>query len=688
MTTACPGAAVSAMQKKGSVHIRALLVFLYLAAVCLPAGASAEERSFIPVIRPLSSNLDLDMIYEIDQNKSKDYTYKYTDTAFRQQLDLKTGGFIYHPRFISFMADGAFGIQEERNKQHDTGYEWDITSVEEYEVRGILLPKHPYNLELFTRRDQPLMTSRYMGTLQPVITQSGAYLRYKKRPWSAAASYVRDHSKSQYYTLDNSTYRFDSGYFTQLLSLDGSYQHSDSDTSQNSDMTMDQVHGAARMKYRMVRLNAEFQWDKNDENDQGDYRMENERRLIRAWSDVELPWNFTTRLGYRQNHNDYKTRYSSNTPESSNYSYTDLYEFQLDHRLFSSLFSTLYLNYADTDSTGGRDKRSSYNLNMNYQKKIPTGTFSASFSFGSTRLDRNGATSQVNETRHARLFEDIPLKGAAVNPDTIEMFVKDAASGRLLPLYKNQHYILILNSNIVTIQVIAVPPEVSQPDLNYVYEFLINYAFKMGKYKLDTDNMSYSFNLNIFRGLLNPYYRHSSYSQDLVSGYFPSELEDRTTSTYGLTLRRWSASLTAEYQDIDSRLTPEETWRMLADYRRQIFQALDMKFDFKFERDHYPRGKRGVEDDKLTDKLYQGTLMTRYQLARQHLHLVFSGSYAHRTGITDNDFYYLDSYLTWERARLNLKAGAYYSNSKTTFSGDYNKVKSAYFYIKLQRTLF
>ena len=174
------------MKKKIIIaRIVALIFASTAAAFLLPPGAAGEEMDFVPRVDDFTGMLDVSMAHVDSQIKTggnREATSLYSTI---ERLKLGAGGYVYHPRFLSFRIEGVAGFDQ---STYDSTWMRSRTShaFDEYNATVYLLPEHPYNLELFTRRAIAALSPLYA---QESITASrGALFRYRQnRSFSISA---------------------------------------------------------------------------------------------------------------------------------------------------------------------------------------------------------------------------------------------------------------------------------------------------------------------------------------------------------------------------------------------------------------------------------------------------------------------------------------------------------------------
>ena len=138
------------------------------AAILLSGTALALPASFGPALTSFEGEVEVGLTHEKDQNTHNGRGVKTEDRTAVERVRLNTIGYVYHPRFLLFSLGGTLGLLEEDYESSSglsrRGTRW----ADEYAVRGILLPEHPYNLEVFALRQGPFIKPRY-SFVRPVM---------------------------------------------------------------------------------------------------------------------------------------------------------------------------------------------------------------------------------------------------------------------------------------------------------------------------------------------------------------------------------------------------------------------------------------------------------------------------------------------------------------------------------------
>ena len=132
-----------------------------LLALLQPRATLAGWTDFLPRTLDNGAYLEVQGLFEEDDNRYAERSFRWADTFFKEKLTLFSNGYVYHPRFLLFHAAVTGLVSQER---YDTSLvpsdEWRRDDGLEYDFSLRLLPEHAYNLQLFARRYEPLFTER------------------------------------------------------------------------------------------------------------------------------------------------------------------------------------------------------------------------------------------------------------------------------------------------------------------------------------------------------------------------------------------------------------------------------------------------------------------------------------------------------------------------------------------------
>ena len=240
---------------------RRVAVILCAALGLGASSAFGDAGDFIPHSWDNGAYLDLFGSYESDDITRVSSPYGWDDTFFREKVTLFSDGYVYHPRFLQYHMSVGGALKQER---YDTTYlepmGWTHSSGVEYDVRLFFLPEHPYNLELFALRYEPLYKQQASTQHNSVETSYGAFFQYRRKPWLTHARYSVDTLDQGLYSTTTNRLGLDGEYFKRYLngnqlSFNAAYNPSTSTTSEGVDSNTDQYLFGNLIDLRDVRLN-------------------------------------------------------------------------------------------------------------------------------------------------------------------------------------------------------------------------------------------------------------------------------------------------------------------------------------------------------------------------------------------------------------------------------------------------
>lgn len=274
----------------GTKGIVRSIIFI-LAFVIVPSAAFGDMRRFIPRIFSYEGDLEIEMRYESHENRSQNRGIKTSNTALTERIRLSTAGFVYHPRFILFFAKVSGGLKQEKFKSSTVDYSWSTTTANEYEFKTMILPEHPYTLELFTSRKTYFAHGRLSKGIKPVSYIKGATFHYKKRPILLDATYILNTVTTKLYTTDSKTYAVSSTYFRHPIHNVAGFSHSDSASSNNAKNKRDYYFLENELEFNKIRLNSGVNFNRSEQKSSEIYSMRDDTLSWRERLDIELPWN-------------------------------------------------------------------------------------------------------------------------------------------------------------------------------------------------------------------------------------------------------------------------------------------------------------------------------------------------------------------------------------------------------------
>jgi hypothetical protein len=677
------------------VRFLAILVILLVTA---PAMASPDAREFIPKITGYSGFLTLEGAYESHEDRVDASGQKRSDLFLRQIVDLAAAGYIYHPRFIVYYIGFSAGLEEEQFSFRSEKTPWRVANAEGYDISALVLPQHPYNLELFTRRVEPLAKTAGSEQFTTVAYSSGAIFRYKKKPYFLNVHYLRDTTDYASGSHTTSKYGFLGTYHKELEKEGGNtYSFSAAYDRQNSGAggfvsTNDDASLTNSISFRKQRLTVSSGLTFHQTDQQGGVQGVSVKGKNFSWTErgqIYLPWNLSADLSYVFSKDWFDTggpslagTHVENTLHNA--------AFSLTHRLYDSLISTYSAGYSNSKADTGESSSFSQGLSFGYTKKVPLGILRASLSAGISDTNTTGPQPVVNEPHDGVNvpFGNFALDGRSVEVASIVVFLKSPiVSGDLVFLRENIDYFALHSGDTVQIVVVNLPPPFVVPG---TYDFVVSYtrSNQSGGYRTRSLNSTISYLL--FREMLIPFWNHTetkeTVKEEFAGGVPFSVISDR----WGLTFNRRPFSGSAEYDLIRSTFTPSKGWKVQLDYIDNVFQNTQVQAGVMYSVRYYPEGTAtvGFGSTPYRDKLFGASAGVQQRIPKYNLFLYAGGAYSREKGLGEATTYSLNSSLFWAIGKILVDGGATASFSDSVVGGITTKRVDQYYYLSLKRKIF
>lgn len=656
------------------------------------------QRTFTPKIVHYSGNLRLTSVYEEKESSSNTKTKRTTDTVVREDLDLGIGGYIYHPRFIRYIASGSAGLQQEKFTSNTYNSSWVVGSTEKYDVRAMILPYHPYNLELFSSLQTPLLTARVSDSRRTETYQSGAYFRYKERPWSGMLGYVHQETEAIGRRHSN-RYISRIGFRKKRFSASARYRHVASSDEDGSASKEDTISLNNSIGYKILHLGSSFSLRENKRDQEKNSLEFNTRQKL--WSEIlriDLPWNFKTDFFFSQNRQDDDKTFDTTATFNSElvtvrateerFRNSDKIKWGLKHELFESLNSQFSASYQDTDSTGGKDRLTNINGGLSYRKKVyADSVFTSRIRAGQSRLVRTGAPLVLEDTGHtADASYEFTLSYKSIDVNTIQIDLIDKVDETTVTLTKGPHWNVVESSPFIKIKITNDPAIfVVNPDDATRYTYNASYSFIPEEFESVTKDAEFTMRLDLWKKLLSTFYTHAQQRTDIEEGSSATEPSQQKSDTYGIAFFKNPYSGRASYKRITSTSEPRKIWVYGLDYKKRLPDDLNLNIGLEHT-DEHSLATADDEEEKL--RTYQALANVIKKFPRKNLNFNVSGSYIKTEGHRQSSAYTLNSGVTWKVGKAEFNINADHTFSENNNDGNDSEDTSSKILIQMKRKLF
>lgn len=655
----------------------------------------------MPKIYDYSGELEINTTYSSDENKSDGRGLTRKDFFARERFNFYLTGYSYHPRFIQYSLKLSTGLKEENYKTDSVDSGWTTGSSWGYDLRAVVLPEHPYNLELFFRRYEPLSRQALSRQSSSVVYAKGAIFRFKRKPYFLDLSYVDTTNESASGTYDTTSYRGSGSYYKEyiggkLLVFSGAYDHRETGSSFSSfksssdDYTLSNNISLKHLHLKgffleNIALSSTVRYSTLEQGGGGPSISDD----IFTWSEgfrASLPWNFGTALSY--SYSESQTAFDvPPAPKTDSKTTSTVFAWDVSHRFYASIYTNYRFRTSKRNSPTGDSTTTSNVLGINYSKKIPWGRLMAGASFSKSVTDNKGAALNVRDPHNGVEvpgFFIIPgVRGVDVS--TITIFVRDPEPpNALLPLTENLHYIVIEVGGDIRVDIFSLPSQLPLPG---TYDFLAFYSPAARNVELETENRSYDISATLFNDMIMPYYSHFSSTQKELSGSLEGEPLELESDTFGLNVTVRPFTFLFEYTDVRANISPYKAWRTELRYIKDISLTTRLQAKTRYSSTHYPSGtSRGV--DSYTDKVFGLDAGVLKRFPKRNMALSFNGSYSLKDGLSRSTVYAVNTFLSWKTKKLLLTTGASLSTVSSEFDGSKTERFSQYYFLNIKRELF
>lgn len=690
-------------------HLRNSLKLFFLISFFLIVPALASGASFIPRILEYSGEIEVDMRNESSESTFAGSGIKASETVLSEMVRLSGTGYIYHPRFVVFLAKitGGLGHEKVENSFSNSG-SWNTTTVEEYEFRARILPEHPYHLELFSSRATPRTRGALLKGEKPVNYINGAILEYKKPPLSVNLNYRLSTTTTGQADTDSQFYSATAGYTLGPTYTTAAFVHADSTTTSTGGFsfgaksvadqyTLDNSFELDKVNLylfdvKRLKLFSRVELNRNTEESEAALSANIERFLWSEDLSMELPWNFSPNLMYRHSKDLFEGAESVSVT-------TDSAGLGISHRLYQSLNTSYTLNLSSSTFDQGSSRLIAQSINTSYRKKIFEGaTLTATVHAGSSNLHREGPLSAL-ESHSAEVNGFFDLREPGADRTTIVVSVLSVVDPGIVPVFiplsEGTHYTVTPFGN--TFRITIDPVLLTNPDvcrilicpLSQVFEFRVTYTVTGGAVEIGTKDFGYSLKMTLFNNLIEPYYSFTNVKQEIISGSIPGGAEETTAQTFGVLLSKGPYTLRGEYQSLQSNFNPQKAWRLEFDYRKSLTPSAHLTARAYYSNTDYLAVETNPTARAFSERLFGvDATVQKFFFPQRNLNLSVYAAYANRAGLTKTSVYTMNTTLTWKIRAVEIGLGGFFSMSQGELAASKAEYITQFYYLNIKRKIF
>jgi hypothetical protein len=664
------------------------MVILCVVAAAVVTSARARWTDFLP--KPFENALYVEGFasYDSDDNTGGSVQSRWDDTFFKEQVTLFSRGYFYHPRFLRYTFSLSGALKQENYEASDAAHlGWMKGTGIEYEARLLFLAEHPYNLELFALRYEPLYREQSATRTDSVETSNGAQFRYRGKPYFFHAVYLDNTTSSSLADANVKRLAADGQYFKAYaggnqLSLNAFANESRFTGAGGLDGDSRDYGAGGFFDVTQARVNASATKSTSSQDSPLSGTFDNDRFSFYELLTVYLPVQFRTELSYRILDNT-NTTVGGNGAGASELSETSKeFRFDLIHRLYESLDSRYTFLRSDRDSTQGDSRLTAHALDFLYNKTIRRGRVTAGAVVSRADSDNTGRTDVVSEAH----------PGTTV-PGPFLLFQHDVDLGRpidvslpspiapnpIVHLVEGIDFAVTPVGNTVRIDVLPLGPPFVNGD---AYDISVTYSLLSGDFELRTSTYSFNASVACLDNLLTPYFEYVAVRSDVVSGVFPGTSLDSTTTTLGLTFLDGPWRATGEYEELDWAVSPYQALRGEVQYVGAVGPSTRINATAAYLHRHYPTGTSSYLPDPYTDQNTTVSASVQQDFLARSMTLAAGATYLKQQGRVHGDALSLNASLNWRVGKLDLSAGAsgYGSETQAYAADPYSRVHQFYYF--------
>ncbi len=670
------------------------LCTLLSSALLVAAAARADWKLFIP--RPVDSGGAFELFgsSERDENIYGERSIDWTDDFLKGRVTLYSRGYAYHPRFLQYQVEVGGALKRERfDSSGRAELGWRSDSGLDYKARLYLLPEHPYHLELFALRWEPVFKDHAAIARDSVSTTYGADLRYERKPWFAGARFTDDSLDSSLSSSNVKRLGMDGEYFRRWANGNQVTVNASFNPKRYSNSVG--LHGDASeallsntLVLGPMSLYSSLTQDTIDQSTDFDGRFTSDQLVWYERMTARLPYHLRTDLTWRwQDGNTSITDPFSGRVRRLDTEDKDV-EVDLVHRLYESLQTTLTHRRTWRDSGLGSNDSVSTSLGLNYSKRIPHGRVLAGLSWGRAETDSRGTTDVVDE-QHGGIAVpgSFTLARHDVEAGSVALFLRSPIPPyETVRLVENEHYVVATVGDSLEITVFSLPSPFVIPGS---FDLFASYRLLGGEFELRSDFTGHSLSVELFDSMLTPYYSYYRSVSEVLTGVYPGSGPDSTTVTAGLRFVRGPVRARVEWQDVKWEVSPYEAWRSELQYVGALTRSTDLYATASYWQRDYPHGRGSIDGDPLQEDTETLSATFNQRLFDRALTLSLGGSYAQTQSIVDTESLAYNAVLQWQVGKLDFSAGATLSDAKSVDSAlPASERRHHYYYFKLRREIF
>ncbi|MEN8250954.1 MAG: hypothetical protein ABFS32_18625 [Bacteroidota bacterium] len=547
---------------KPRIFIYVLLVFSAFDCYSQNNGNSTGFWRFTS----LDGELKLKSLYRQKYFTLNDFSETQESIYFSGGLSLNTKSYIWHPDFLLLDLGGEFYPESNQDDYLVTPDRAEVRTLKGLNIGTILFNNKPITLNTSARWNDSYSNRENLTNIRSKTFQWGSTLFIKNRILPITIGY-NSNKWDQVETETDRTYQTDQNNFE--VSIQKSFSKRDRNILRYSH------NRYYRSDYNLLEI----------ENITDNFRLNN-----RYYFDDDKRYAYQSMIYY---YNRYGSQHYKVFNATENITFnlqkdlrlSGIYTFyiqeqeaqksrhnkinaNLEHRLFSSLNTQVFYEYAGINHSDYSETRNSTGLNLRYIKKIPTGQLNLSYYYSLLRddMDTDPGLLQIFDEEHLLSDGEISTFDKP-HVDWNTIVVKDITGTIIYQMAFD--YILIEQGDYTEIQRV---PGGQIPNMSTVYVDYV--SIQTGSYKYDAHSNNVSANISLFNRFLELYYRGQFMNYKNVVKSDLLVLNYIKRNTYGGKLSYWNTEVGLEYEYQNSTITPYKLMRYYLNFQKRINKFL------------------------------------------------------------------------------------------------------------------
>ncbi|RMF61702.1 MAG: hypothetical protein D6748_01030 [Calditrichaeota bacterium] len=521
---------------------------------------------------------------------------------FSGDINFNSRSFVWHPNFLTIDLNAQYRPALKKEEFLVIPDRSEVRTADSYRINGLFFPRRPFTFNVFATYGHSFINRELVTNLETFSNNYGGNfslrwakfltkLSYRNIDWRQEELETNRvfRNKNTIWEAEISRSFTDKGdnHRLRLSSQDFSRQYAEYDQVRNKSKIADfQSHLSFGGNLRNRLLTAANYYKQT-----GDTPFERFSLTENVLMDLPKNFDFNGNLQFiKFRQNGFRSDLTSATT-------------QLQHQLFLSLRSMIYLEWSQNNQSSFTELNNAAGLNFRYTKKIPTGLLQLHYNFEFRKLDRDANLITVSIVDEQHTLDDqstVLLDNPFVDLSTV--LVTDE-TGTII-YQENIDYILIPRGDFVEIRRLP-GGQIENGQTVYIdYEVTQQIGFRY-----DQISKSWGGSLGLLNQFIQGYYREFTQDYNNVQLINPELLKYITQKVYGVKVDARFISTGFERDEYQTNIVPYEADRFYAEFHHTFWNKLNLLLTGS-KWDYY------LIDDKEEQKFWDASGRLAYYLTR------------------------------------------------------------------------